>query len=141
MTKEIKNILLGVVIGAIVVAGGQYAWSKYQDGVKAKNLSVSMQGLKTATDKTAYLDSYFSSQPKPTKGVSIGLSNSSADEGGGYCSDLRNYIYEITDYTISCTDIRSGSYNTSNENCVTADWYFTLAKTYWYEADCSGRMD
>lgn len=143
MTKNTKSVLIGIVIGAIVLAGGQYAWSKYQDGVKAKDLSVSMQGLKAATNKTAYLNSYFSSQPRPTKGVSVGLSNSSASEGGGYCSDLKDYIYGIYDYMENnCAKSygqTSNSYllDTSSENCSAASYYETLARVYWFEAGCS----
>ena len=127
MSKNTKSILIGIVIGAIVLAGGQYAWSKYQAGVRAKDLSVSMQGLKAATNKTAYLNTLFTEKAK-SSGISVGFSNSSADDGdlavaevesgSSYCAELEQYLHDLSGYIGSC--------RLRDPNC-------TLAYSYWRE--------
>ena len=121
MSKNTKSILIGIVIGAIVLAGGQYAWSKYQASVKAKDFSVSMQGLKAATNKNAYLNTLFTEKAK-SSGVSVGLSNSSASEPtSDYCWALAGYIGDIREY------IENYPRGADSDN-------LRLAYDYWYQA-------
>lgn len=136
MSKNTKNILIGIVIGAIVVAGGQYAWSKYKTDKGIKDLSVSMQGLKTATNKIAYLNTLFTEKAK-SSGVSVGLSNSSASEGeSAYCYELDDYMQTIFKYVFA--HLGEAGYE---QNVEIAMGYINLGVTYGKEANCgSGYM-
>ena len=89
-----------------------------------------MQGLKTATNKTAYLNTFFTEKAK-SSGVSVGLSNSSASEGeSAYCSELRGYMEALNDYMISYP---SGA---DRSNMDVAWEYWQTGKEYANQAGC-----
>lgn len=98
MNKLTSRLILGIVIGAVVVAGGQWAFTKYQDKQISDNMTSFLSGYEKATNKPSYVADF---RKNYDGGVSVSLSNSSADGGDdldAWCWDVRRYLNALHVY-------------------------------------------